>query len=110
MNKSVSLGYGAGATAYTELLNASYMVHWSAKPWLNFSLDLNYQVGKQPGTIGLFDTTENFDRFGISPGISYQITQKLSSSLNYSHWTRGSNIPGNRYGDDSITLQFEYAF
>ncbi len=35
VDKSVSLGYGMG-TAYTELLNTSYMVHWSAKPWLEF--------------------------------------------------------------------------
>ena len=109
VDRSVSLGYGVG-TAFTELLNTSYTVRWAAKPWLNFTLGLNYQVGQQPGTIGLFNTTENFDRFGISSGVSYQITHKLSSSLNYSHWTRGSNIPGNSYGDDNVSLQFQYAF
>jgi hypothetical protein len=109
IQRSVTLGYTLG-TAYTEQLSANYIVHWAAKPWLDFVLGLNYQMGRQPLLEGFFSTTENFDRYGINPGVSYRITQKLSGSLNYTHWTRGSNISGNRYGDDNVTLQFQYSF
>ena len=117
VQRSISLGYNQG-TAYTEQLSANYFLRWAAKPWLNFSLGLNYQVGQQPYeylvnlgvTEAEFDTTENFNRYGISSSVSYQLTRKISANLGYSHWTRGSNISGNNYGDDNINLQFQYSF
>ncbi|MGC9942229.1 MAG: hypothetical protein ABSE48_10365, partial [Verrucomicrobiota bacterium] len=116
-DRSVSLGYTLGTT-YTEQLSASYLVRWYPKPWLNIWLGLNYQDGKQPYdyfvNYGFFSipvsTIENFDRYGISAGISYQITQKISASTTYSYWTRGSNVSGNSYSDDSINFQFQYTF
>jgi hypothetical protein len=117
VQRSVSLGYTLGTT-YTEQLSASYLVRWQAKPWLNFWLGLNYQDGEQPYyyfvNYGVFSaeagTTENFDRYGISSGVSYQITQKINANLSYAHWNRGSNISGNSYADDNISLQFQYSF
>ena len=117
IQRSITVGYNQG-TAYTEQLSVSYFLHWAAKPWLNFSLGLNYQDGQQPYdyfvNYGFFvaevGTTENFDRYGVTSGVQYQITKKFNTSLNYSHWTRGSNISGNSYGDDNINLQFQYSF
>jgi hypothetical protein len=117
VQRSISVGYELGS-AYTEQLSVGYALRWAAKPWLNFSLGLNYQDGQQPYeylvNFGFFEAevgaTEDFDRYGISTGVSYQLTRKLSASLDYSHWTRGSNIPGNNYGDDNINLQFQYSF
>ena len=109
VQRSVSLGYTLGTT-YTEQLSASYLVRWYAKPWLNFWASLNYQEGKQPLLEGFISTTENFDRYGISSGLSYQVTHKFNTNLSYAHWTRGSNISGNSYADDNISLQLQYTF
>jgi hypothetical protein len=117
VQRSISLSYEPGS-AYTEQLNASYSLRWAAKPWLSFSLGLNYQVGQQPYdyfvNFGFFEAevgaTENFDRYGISSSVSYQLTRKISANLGYSHWNRSSNISGNSYGDDNVSLQFQYSF
>ncbi len=109
LERSVSLGYTQGS-AYTQQLDVDYTVHWSAKPWLTFSLGLNYQAGQQPWASGFFSTTENYERYGINPGILYQVSKKISASVSYYHWTRGSNIPGNRYGNDNVTFQLQYTF
>jgi hypothetical protein len=110
VDRSVNLGYTQG-TAYTKQLNIGYTIHWRLKPWLNFWLSLNYQDGQQPLLVGsIKEINEDFARYGVNPGISYQVTQKLTTSLSYSHWTRSSNINGNGYADDNITLQFQYSF
>jgi len=120
VNRSVSLGISSG-TSYYEQLSVDYLVRWYAKPWLNFFLRLDYQYGQQPFQEGFqfvdrppfivpFYTTEYYNREGVSPGVNYQLTRKINASLNYTHWTRGSNISQNTYSDDSATLQLQYTF
>ena len=129
INRSLSLGYGFGAN-YTEELDVTYKLRWLAKSWLNFHLELDYQDGTQ--TYDLFEPvqvialtpppphlvyelvpfpiSENYSRYGISPGVDYQITKKMSASLGYYHWTRNSNISGNKYSFDSVNFQISYKF
>jgi hypothetical protein len=118
VQRSVSLGYTLG-TSYTEQLSASYVLRWAAKPWLNFSFGLNYQDGQQPyyqlvyfyGFIpGEIATTERFNRYGLSSGVSYQITKKINANLGYGYWTRSSNVPGNNYSVQDVSLQLQYSF
>ncbi len=120
LNRSVSLGIGSGSPYYQQL-SVDYLVRWYAKPWLNFFLRLDYQQGQQPYQEGFqfvdrppfivpFYGTEYYNREGVSPGVSYQVTRKISASLVYSHWTRGSNFSQNTYNDDDVTFQLQYAF
>jgi hypothetical protein len=54
--------------------------------------------------------TEHFKLYGINVGVNYQLTKKINTGLSYTHWTRGSNIAANEYGDDQVTLQMRYNF
>jgi hypothetical protein len=120
LNRSVSLGIGSGSPYYQQL-SVEYLLRWYAKPWLNFFLRLDYQQGQQPYQEGFqfvdrppfivpFYATEYYNREGVSPGVNYQLTRKISANLSYTHWTRGSNFTQNTYSDDSATLQLQYSF
>jgi hypothetical protein len=120
LNRSVSLGIGSGSPYYQQL-SIDYLVRWYAKPWLNFYLRLDYQQGQQPYQQGYqfvdrppfivpFYATEYYNREGVSPGVTYQLTRKLTANLSYTHWTRGSNFTQNTYSDDSATFQLQYSF
>ena len=120
LNRSVSLGIGSGSPYYQQL-SIDYLARWYAKPWLNFFLRLDYQQGQQPFQEGYqfvdrppfivpFYATEYYNREGVSPGVNYQLTKKISANLSYTHWTRGSNISQNTYSDDSATLELQYSF
>ena len=115
VERDISLGLNAGNN-FTEQITANYTVSWTATKNLGLNLSLTYENGNQPLTIqnGIFlkptIETENFNRVGISPGLSYQITQKLGSSLTYTYWDRTSNIAGNSYRDDSVMVQLNYSF
>ena len=107
--RSVSAGINSGS-AYNEQLTVNYGVNWSATPWLHLGLNLSYEKGQQPANQFSFNNLEHYDRYGISPAISYQITKKLSGSLSYSFWDKNSNINGNSYKQDTLNLQLQYAF
>ncbi len=119
VSRNVSAGYTSG-TAYDEQLNIAYILHWHPKQWIDFHLSLTYQDGQQPS--GLFflepsgsgfkigEEMEHFNRYGINPGVNYQLTKRISAYLSYAHWTRGSNISENRYSDDSAYLEVQYSF
>jgi hypothetical protein len=104
--RDVSLGYNQGNN-YTELFSTTYSVNWQAVQNANLNLALTYQLGTQP----LFpDIKENFSRFGISAGASYRLTEKLGSSMSYSHWERSSNLAGHNYSENSVSFQLNYSF
>ena len=129
INRSVSLGESLGAN-YAQELDVQYVLRWQAKPWMNLHLELDYQDGTQSYEQLIFETvivdtpppphlvsglvpsfsTENYTRYGISPGVDYQITKQTSAELGYSHWTRSSNINGNSYRFDSVNFQISHKF
>jgi hypothetical protein len=114
IERDISLGYNQGNN-YTEQLTATYFVNWAATAHLGLNLNLTYEVGNQPLSVPLaegfsFTETENYNRVGISPGLSYQFSNKLGGSLNFAHWDRTSNISGNGYQNNILTLQLNYSF
>jgi hypothetical protein len=109
VRRDVNLGYNRG-NDYTELLSFNYAINWAATQNANLSLNLTYEQGDQPLTVQLSTEKENFDRVGVAAGASYRFTDKLTGSLNFSHWDRTSNLPGNNYSEDSVSLQFNYNF
>lgn len=109
VQRSVSLGYNIGIN-YTEQYTVNYSLHWAAAQWLDLRLNLTYENGRQPLGGYLTMVNENYSRYGINPSVYYQLTKSSSLTLNYTHWDRLSNIPGAGYTDDSVSLQFQYAF
>ena len=108
-SEDVSLGFNKGNN-YNQQLTVDYAIDWSATANARFGLDLTYEKGTQPLTIEIFRVTENYDRMGISASASYQLTDKLGSSLSFAHWHRTSNIFGNNYEENSVSLQLNYHF
>ncbi len=115
--RDISLGLNQGNN-YTEQLTASYAVNWAATAHLGLNLNLTYEDGNQPLSIPFntpfgtfyFSETENYSRVGISPGLTYQFSQKLGGSVIFSHWERTSNFPGDSYQDNSLTVELNYSF
>ena len=113
--KSISPGLNQGNN-YSEQLTAGYDIQWNATPSLEMTLNLTYEDGTQPFDVPIFgglftaSESENYSRVGFRPGVSYQLTRKLSANLNYSHWKRTSNLAGNSYKDDSVSLEMNYDF
>lgn len=104
--RDVQLGYNKGNN-YTELLSFSDAMTWAATQYSNLGLTLTYEHGTQPL---LFIEKENFDRIGVTMSVSYRLTDKLGSGVNFSHWERTSNISGSSYSDNSISFQLNYSF
>jgi hypothetical protein len=113
VQRSVSPGYNAGLN-YTEQYTANYYISWAATDWLSVNLGLTYENGQQPLEQSfdgfLFMSTESYNRYGLSPGLRYQLTQNSSLSLNFAYWKRRSNVPGNSYSEGSVSLQAQYSF
>jgi len=109
VQRTISLGINSGS-AYTEQLTVEYGVNWSATQWLGLGLNLTYEKGQQPTSGVSTSNVENYDRYGISPGISYQLTKRLSGNLSYNFWDRNSNFNGNSYKQEILNLQLQYVF
>lgn len=117
VRRDVQLGLNRGSD-YVEQLTAEYAVSYNLTRWVGLGLSLTYENGTQP-----FQTTvdtifgpipvseiEKFDRFGVGLRCSWQLTAKLSASLGYTYWQRGSNIPKRGYSQNNVSLQLSYNY
>jgi hypothetical protein len=86
---------------------------------VNATIGLTYEHGTQtfqefvtiiPGFAIPVAQTENYDRYGVSPALSWQATDKLSTSLSYNYYLRQSNLPDRGYTFNGATLSFHYTF
>jgi hypothetical protein len=109
VDQEVNLGYNRGNN-YNEQLSVDYTIDWLATANTHFELNLTYEDGTQPLQIFIFTVNENYNRVGVSASASYQLTDKLGGSMSVAHWKRNSNIFGNNYDDDSVSLQLNYSF
>jgi len=116
VNRSLQAGLNQGGS-YIEQLTAAYAIHWQLTQRIGVSVSANYVDGQQPfatsgGASGVFlaSTVENYDQYGGGFQISWKITDHLSTTLNYNHLERTSNLSGRDYSDDQIGLQLNYTF
>jgi hypothetical protein len=109
VQRSVQLGLNAGSE-YIEQLTATYSISWSMTQHTALGALLGYENGTQPLQEGLFFVNENYYRVGFGPSFSWQLTDKLSSSLACTHWERHSNLPERGYIDNNVTLLLNYRF
>lgn len=105
--RDVSLGFNKG-NDYTELFSASYGINWDVTHYASVGLSLSYENGNQPLDSGALK--ENFHRVGVGANASYRITENFGSNLSFTHWDRSSDVPGDSYSDDQISLQLNYNF
>jgi len=65
----------------------------------------NYQHGAQLG-----HAPETFDWFGPGISLSRLLTARLTASLSYDFYWRGSDLPGRDYSANVATASFIYRF
>jgi hypothetical protein len=90
-----------------DLYSARLQVNWKIVQKVNIGTSLDYEHGSQVGS-----GTETFDRYGAGITLGRTITKKLSGSLGYRFFWRGSDLPG-REGDYVVnvaSLNLNYAF
>jgi hypothetical protein len=109
IERDVRLGVNEG-NKYIEQFTANYNVQWAITQQCGLGFGLVYEQGSQPLTNFFFPVTENFDRIGLNPSVSWHLTQKLFASLSYWHWSRTSNLPGRGYAENSLALGFNFTF
>jgi hypothetical protein len=107
--RAILPGYTQGS-AYIEELDVSYGLSYSLTSAVGLGLAFMYQQGTQPGGTVFFPVTENYERLGFTPALSWRCTQKLSASLSYSRWSRTSDLAGRGYTQNTAALGVNYAF
>lgn len=108
-SRSILPGYGQGSS-YIEELDVSYGLSYSLTSAVGLALAFTYQQGSQPGGALFFPVTENYERLGFTPALSWRPTRQLSASLSYSHWSRTSDLAGRGYTQNTATLGLSYVF
>jgi hypothetical protein len=101
--RNLSTGLVGGAVdSYT----ANFSAGWNIFQKLSLATSFIYDRGSQVGVLG----GETFDQYGPDIRLSRAITKKLSSSLGYQFYERGSNLPGRAYSLNVVSVNFIYRF
>jgi hypothetical protein len=109
VQRNVQPGLTQGSD-YIEQLSAWYDISWAMTPHFTVLANVSYEHGTQPlQNLGII-VKEDYDRVGVGPGLAWQITGKLSSSLAYWHRERQSNLDGHGYIENNITWRVDYRF
>lgn len=93
--------YGGKVDQYFGTLNAN----WRLLQKTAVTTGFNYQHGSQLGTMG-----EEYDWLGPSISVERPITQKLTLSVAYQYYWRGSDLPGRDYDVNVATVRGVYKF
>lgn len=112
LNKNLSHRLAAGREAragaeseFVTLWYARYENDWGLNQWSTLHTSLFYENGKERAT-----NTERFERIGAGLGVSVPLSRKMTSSLGYQLIYKESNQANRDYLQNSVTLEFRYAF
>ena len=100
--RSVSAGFYGGSVDL-------YFVSWQANWKLIRQVDLGTSFLFQHGTQFSFGH-ETFDWYGPGLSLGRTLTRKLTGTLAYQYYWRGSNLPGRDYTMNTVTLTLAYQF
>lgn len=118
VRRDVRQGVNQGS-GYIEELTGEYAISWALTQRISVGGHFTYEHGKQPYDYPIyifpfgqfiFETVENYDRYGGGPSISWQATDHISASLGYNYWLRQSNLAGLGYSQNSASLTVKYSF
>jgi hypothetical protein len=118
VRRDIRQGVNQGS-GYIEELTATYAISWALTQRITVGANFIYEHGKQPydfpvfifpfGQV-IFETVENYDRYGGGPSITWQATDRISASVAYNYWLRQSNLPGLGYSQNSVLFTLKYNF
>lgn len=106
IDRSVQQGLNQGS-GVTEGLTLSYNVAWAFHRRASLSVSPFYEHATEPQ----FGFEEEYDRYGISVGVSYRFTDRLTTSVGYRYTSKDSNfVPSRDYQQSSVTFSANYQF
>jgi hypothetical protein len=108
LEHSLSGGRQFSASAGTDLLDlyyASYAANWHFIRDVSVTTSFSYQHGSSSG-----GSVEIFNQYVAGLGLGYQITQKLSGSIQYNYRQKSSDVTANDYFQNELVLDFTYSF
>jgi hypothetical protein len=108
LDYSISGGRTLSSTFYggtVVLVDARMALNWNILRKITLSTAFEYEHGTQA-----YSTSEVFDRYGPSVSLARRITTKLSASLGYQYYWRGSNLPDRDYSNNILRLDLTYRF
>ncbi len=93
--------YGGTVDLYYVYLQAN----WKVLQKTTISTPLTYEHGKQATAFG-----ETFDRYGTGISFGRNLARKLNGSLGYQFYWRDSDVAGQSYTVNVVSLSLSYAF
>jgi len=92
---------------YVEMYFLRYGLSWNFIRNFTLSPSFYFDWGNESGG----RTEDDFYRWGMSMGVGYQITKKLSSSLSYTYTSKDSEMGEDRdYYQNRVALDLNYQF
>lgn len=111
---SISFFRSPGVTAtlkesdIQEIIGVTYSIAHRLNRYVTIAPTVSWQNTKDITPTG--GTGENVDIISVGLGTSRAFTRHLSGSLNYRYQTRDSNLVGQSYDVNEVTLTFVYTF
>jgi len=105
--RSVQQGINEGSDV-TEVLTVRYNVSWAFHRHASLSVSPYFEHGNEPQ----YGVEEIYDRFGVNLGVSYRLTDQLTTGLGYSYNNKDSDfaLQNRDYKQNSVTLSVSYQF
>ena len=100
--RNISVAFAGGTI---DRYFADWQASWKILRKVSLGMSFHYEHGSQVLAGG-----ETYDQYGPGINLSRPITAKLSSSLGYNFFWRGSDLPGRNYTVNVVSLNFNYAF
>src|ERR1035438_5366412 len=105
---TLSAGRSLSVVYYGGTLDR-YFAHWQANWQILQKVTLGTSFSYEQGT-ELYFGGETYSQSGPVISLSRAITAKLTSSLGYQYYWRGSNLAGRNYTLQIVSLNLNYAF
>ncbi len=98
--RNISFGFFAGTI---DLYNAALTARWRLFRKLGLATWFEFEHGSQ-----VLVGQEHFDRFGPGLSVDRPITRKMTGSVRYQYYQRGSNMPGGDYAVNIVTVNLVF--
>jgi hypothetical protein len=117
IERSLQAGANQGS-GYVEQLTANYSIDWRLTHHISIGAAVNYTDGQQPleqfynyyYIVIPYLLNEDYTQYGEGLHASWQCTDHLSATVNYSHTERTSNLDSRNNTDNTVGLQLNYQF
>jgi len=106
-------------SGYDQELDLGYSLTWLLTRWITLVAQANYTDGQQSfgpsvslvsGPPVPVNSNESYQQYGAGLQAIWQMTDHWSTSVNFNHLLRNSNLAGRTYSDNAVSFQLNYRF